>query len=309
MSDIEPFEFFTWKSPRILLDIRPIPLYLKGSIKHAISFSLIESNIIRLKRFVDKLKESKKDYPVHLIDQKGLVAEEISHEISGYYLKGGYAGFREWRKNAFNEESKLFVIGGYTGSGKTKFLQYLKSIDHQVIDLETLASHKGSAFGSNPKQKQPTHESFQNELLSLWLSFDLKYPIWIEEKGPFLGKAGIPEELQSKMKNALLIHLEAPFDKRLDTILKDYDHLRGNELRSAIQLLEDRMGMSQNHQALHFHDTGERRKCFELLLKYYDHAYEQRRQENWKNSIVAIPYHNEDYRTVYNKMLKLIKIF
>ena len=41
------------------------------------------------------------------------------------------------------------------------------------------------------------------------------------------------------------------------------------------------MGISQNHKALHYHDTGQKTKCFELLLNYYDSAYDRRRRTYW----------------------------
>jgi len=40
-----------------------------------------------------------------------------------------------------------------TGSGKTEILNNLKNRGFQVLELETLAHHKGSAFG--PWEKQP----------------------------------------------------------------------------------------------------------------------------------------------------------
>jgi tRNA 2-selenouridine synthase len=40
----------------------------------------------------------------------------------------------------------LKILGGYTGTGKTEILHSLKE-GQQVIDLEGLANHRGSAFG------------------------------------------------------------------------------------------------------------------------------------------------------------------
>jgi tRNA 2-selenouridine synthase len=40
----------------------------------------------------------------------------------------------------------ILKFGGYTG-GKTEILHSLKKKGQQVIDLEGLANHRGSAFG------------------------------------------------------------------------------------------------------------------------------------------------------------------
>ena len=61
---------------------------------------------------------------------------------------GGYKAYRNWVLQQFEKPYKLNVIGGYTGSGKTEILKELLKQKHTVIDLEGLASHKGSAFGA-----------------------------------------------------------------------------------------------------------------------------------------------------------------
>ena len=62
----------------------------------------------------------------------------------------------------------MIVLGGMTGSSKTHILRYLKQSGHQVIDLEGLANHKGSAFGSLGQQAQPSTEHFANILYNEW---------------------------------------------------------------------------------------------------------------------------------------------
>src|SRR5688572_29358357 len=61
-------------------------------------------------------------------------------------LKPGYKGFRHFALEHFEKPYKLLVIGGMTGSGKTKILPFLQQAGQQTIDLEQLARHKGSAF-------------------------------------------------------------------------------------------------------------------------------------------------------------------
>ena len=65
-----------------------------------------------------------------------------------YLLTGGYKHYRRRVLDIFAEKFDIRILGGLTGSGKTKVLHQLKALGEQVIDLEGLAGHQGSAFGS-----------------------------------------------------------------------------------------------------------------------------------------------------------------
>ena len=87
-------------------------------------------------------------------------------------LKGGYKAFRKWVLSTFERPFKLRVLGGLTGSGKTDYLKNLKQSGVQVIDLEALANHRGSAFGCLSMPTQPTVEHFENSLALQLASLD-----------------------------------------------------------------------------------------------------------------------------------------
>jgi tRNA 2-selenouridine synthase len=57
----------------------------------------------------------------------------------------------------------LKILGGYTGTGKTEILHSLKK-GQQVIDLEGLANHRGSALVDRPSAT--ANNNFQNNLFS-----------------------------------------------------------------------------------------------------------------------------------------------
>ena len=77
-------------------------------------------------------------------------------------LEGGYKAYRHHVAESLGEKRKLIVLGGMTGSSKTHILRCLESIGQQVIDLELIANHKGSAFGALGQPPQPTTEHFAN---------------------------------------------------------------------------------------------------------------------------------------------------
>src|SRR5258705_11760147 len=58
-----------------------------------------------------------------------------------YTLSGGYKAYRNWVLKQFENIYNIYVLGGYTGSGKTQLLQQLASQGETIIDLEKLAGH------------------------------------------------------------------------------------------------------------------------------------------------------------------------
>ncbi|HRZ77895.1 MAG TPA: rhodanese-like domain-containing protein, partial [Bacteroidales bacterium] len=73
-------------------------------------------------------------------------------------LDGGYRSFRRLALELVQYPWKLRVLGGMTGSGKTQVLKHLQQDGLQVLDLEGMANHKGSAFGSIGQLEQPGTE-------------------------------------------------------------------------------------------------------------------------------------------------------
>ncbi|RPI68717.1 MAG: tRNA 2-selenouridine(34) synthase MnmH, partial [Ignavibacteriae bacterium] len=71
-------------------------------------------------------------------------------------LPGGYKAYRRRVHEVLEYPWNFAVIGGRTGSGKTKVLKILHDAGEQVLDLEAIAHHKGSAFGALNQPPQPT---------------------------------------------------------------------------------------------------------------------------------------------------------
>ena len=291
MPALNPKSFFLWDKPRILVDIRPIGAFRKGSMESARSNPIEEyHNIDEFlnQEFINNSKE-----PLHLIDLDGKMAKQLSILKPLDYLEGGYKYFKSWREKAFETGPQINVLGGYTGSGKTELLHFMNKNGYQVINLEAIANHRGSVFGKIRNEIQPLHEDFQNQLLKLWLNLDENKPVWIEEKGPFLGKTGIPKSLQKRMENSTIYHLQVSFEERLQYLLRIYRDFDPSDFKSALRKLELRMGTSNNHKVLQFYNSGNIEKCFELLLDYYDKGYDKRRTRDWKGTKNYL-YHRQD---------------
>jgi tRNA 2-selenouridine synthase len=79
-------------------------------------------------------------------------------------LEGGYKSYRHLVLDTLAAEREMIILGGMTGSSKTHILRHLKQQGRQVVDLESLANHKGSAFGALGQLPQPSTEQFANDL-------------------------------------------------------------------------------------------------------------------------------------------------
>lgn len=206
-------------------------------------------------------------------------------------LSGGYKSFRRWVLDSFTLPLTLRILGGFTGSRKTDILSSMKK-NHgaYVIDLERLASHRGSAFGSYGMEKQPSQEMFEN-LLATELeglkrrivaeSVDLadystkKNPIWVEDESQRIGNINIPQAFWGKMRENPVVFLETPFEERLDNICSVYGGIDKDLLVSAITRIKKRLGGLECKTAIERLLADDTRGCFEVILRYYDRLYEK----------------------------------
>ena len=103
--------------------------------------------------------------------------EKIGYK--SFKLEGGYKSYRNWVLNSFQDDRNITLIGGKTGTGKTKILKKLMSHNYQVIDLEYLANHRGSSFGGLGMTCQPSNEQFENLLAEKLLKFSRSKTIYL----------------------------------------------------------------------------------------------------------------------------------
>lgn len=89
-----------------------------------------------------------------------------------FLLTGGYKAFRHYVLQSFEIPRNIIILSGHTGSGKSDVLEHLQHLQEQVIDLEGLAHHKGSAFGGLGELPQPSQQQFENQLAFQWRSLD-----------------------------------------------------------------------------------------------------------------------------------------
>jgi tRNA 2-selenouridine synthase len=194
-----------------------------------------------------------------------------------YTLNGGYKAFRRWALTQFEKKYSLRVLGGYTGSGKTEVLKELEKNGKTIIDLEELANHKGSAFGSLGEQPQPSHEMFENRLaFRLWevSKHNTDNPeIWIEDESAHIGTVGIPKVFWQQMRDSPLYFIDIPFCERVGYIEKTYSIFDKKNLIDCTLKIQKRLGGLNTKNAIQFFSENNFREAFSILIKYYDKMY------------------------------------
>ena len=162
-------------------------------------------------------------------------------------LEGGYKNYRNFVLQEFeNQQLNIIVLGGKTGSGKTAILHELAKQGEQIIDLEALAHHKGSAFGWIGEEKQPSSEQFENNLYTVFSKIDPQKRVWVENESSTIGSVFIPQPFWKQMKNAPLVHLEVPFEQRVKHLIENYTATEREDLKQSFQKITSKLG----HEAL-----------------------------------------------------------
>ncbi len=210
-----------------------------------------------------------------------------------YVIDKGYKAYRHEALNNFNMGS-LIILGGYTGSGKTHILQQLKAAGQQVLDLEGLASHKGSAFGNIGMDKQPTTEQFENNLYWQWRHFDFNKPIWVEDESPNIGDVNIPIQLFQKIRNSEVLFVEISKEERAKLLVNEYVLGDKAQLTNGINRISKRLGYDITQKAHNYLDKNNFYEVALLMLTYYDKYYKRGMKKRDENRIKLIPLKNTD---------------
>jgi tRNA 2-selenouridine synthase len=217
-------------------------------------------------------------------------------ETSGlniYIIKSGYKAYRHFNRSAFSKAQHLIVLSGHTGSGKTDILKSLEKFGHQIIDLEGLANHKGSAYGHIGQQEQSTNEQFENNLAQAWSALDLNKTIWIEDESVNMGKNGVPDTLFNIMRTTKVIRIDISQHVRAKRLVKEYACFSKEKLAEATRRIESRLGGLKTKEALKALENNEYELVAEITLVYYDKAYLKGLEKRKPESIIEVKI-NED---------------
>ncbi|MFT3885813.1 MAG: tRNA 2-selenouridine(34) synthase MnmH [Flavobacteriales bacterium] len=211
-------------------------------------------------------------------------------------LRGGYKAFRAHVLRELERPPDLCVLGGYTGTGKTAVLGHLQRSGEQVIDLEALARHKGSAFGAIAGTPQPTTEHFENLLWQAIRGLDPQRHVWIEDESPMIGHVRVPNSLIVRMRRSPLYFAEMPAAERVERLMQDYGQVPSEVLAENVLRIQKRLGPQHAKAALEALAAGDLRTVASIALRYYDKAYLRGLAERDPATIITMPASAGDLR-------------
>jgi len=224
-------------------------------------------------------------------------------DLEVYVLDGGYKSYRRHVLEYLSEKNKMIVLGGMTGSSKTHILRFLKNNKQQVIDLEQLANHKGSAFGALGQPPQPTTEQFGNSLFDDLRKLNKELPFWVEDESRNIGSVFMPDSFYLNMQETATIVIEMDMNTRLPRLIQEYSGYPPVELKSSILKISKRLGGDKTNDAINAVETGNFAKAIEIVLYYYDKAYLYELKKKNSKNIVYVKTDTDDIETNAFKVL------
>ncbi len=208
-------------------------------------------------------------------------------------MEGGY---RAYRRRVIDDLAVLpatlsfRVVCGRTGCGKSRLLRELDALGEQVLDLEALASHRGSVLGDLPDEPQPPQKLFESMLWQALRGYDPARPVFVEAESKRVGVLHVPDALIARMREAPTLRIEATVATRTRLLLDEYDHL----VQDAPRLL-DRLqclgGLHSGETLAHWRalvDSGQWELFVSTLLEqHYDQAYDRSMFRNYNGHLDA----------------------
>lgn len=225
--------------------------------------------------------------------------------IKTHSLKGGYKAYRHKVLDSFKNPLKLVLLTGCTGSGKSDVLRALKLCGEQVIDLEILASHKGSAFGGLFMNPQPTTEQFQNELFEEILLLDPNRRIWVEDESIAIGHIFLPREFWEQMTNSPLVQMDVNKEMRIHRLVTEYGGADQSEFLAIMSKITKKLGGQNFKLAKELLQQNDMPAVMNILLTYYDKAYLNSIDKRRDRVKKVVTWHGENIDALVKELLAI----
>ncbi|MFT5054462.1 MAG: tRNA 2-selenouridine synthase [Oceanospirillaceae bacterium] len=203
-------------------------------------------------------------------------------------LEGGYKSYRNYLLDQLAGLKNLVILAGPTGSGKTAILHEMKNSGAQIIDLEGLATHRGSVFGSIGLPKQPSNQQFQNDLFAEMVNMDFTKPIWVESESLTIGSVYLPQSFWDSMNGSPSVEIGMSREERVIRLVNEYGKMPVADLKDSIVKIQQNFGGNRVKESLQSLAENNFARVAELLLEYYDKRYEFGRERNRSGAEVTV---------------------
>ncbi len=213
-------------------------------------------------------------------------------EFAGIYawkLIGGYKAYRHYilEKMEGQLPNKAVVLHGMTGVGKTEILKLLKRKGYPIIDLEEMAGHRGSIFGTIGLGEGHNQKAFDSLLYKGLQEIAGADYFLVEAESKRIGKAVQPEKLMDIKFKGVNIYIHTPMEQRVKLLVEEYVLPYQNEawyhekisvsMERVLKRVKDLEIRNRMEESVSSHNYQE---LIPLLLEhYYDPRYDYARQD------------------------------
>jgi len=260
--------------------------------------SLLDNLFINIDSYKN-ISKNNKDFPIRIYCSRGgMRSQSIAWLLEKFKLnlvtlKGGYKIYRKWVLDSFSKKFNIVVIGGKTGTGKTRLLSLLEKYKYQTIDLEGFACHRGSTFGGLGMNEQPSNEQFENKIAEKLNSFKSINNIFVEAESANIGKCKIPHEFFNQMKTARRIEILRSESNRLKELIDTYSVFKKGDLQESVLRIKKRLGPQRTKKALESIEMERWEIVCRSVLDYYDKCYEY--EKVGKDNITTLDLTDKNY--------------
>jgi tRNA 2-selenouridine synthase len=203
-------------------------------------------------------------------------------------VDGGYRAFRRQvvtDMETLPRKLRFHVIAGRTGSGKSLILQRLQAAGAQVLDLEAIASHRGSVLGLMPDTTQPSQKRFETLVWDALRRADPARPVFVESESKRVGQCHVPDVLIERMRASPGTRIEMGVQARAALLLREYRHFVADR-PALFDRLERLVPLHGRARIGAWRDLAiaDRWTEFvvELLQAHYDPAYDRSMRNNYQ---------------------------
>lgn len=200
--------------------------------------------------------------------------------VNAVQLVGGYKAYRNYlleKLEKFDYNIHFIVLYGLTGVGKTEMLQQLAQEDYPVLNLEDLAQHRSSVFGSVGLQPR-SQRMFEALLVQQLDEFKRNKitTIFIEGEARKVGSIILPEKLFQRMNEGTKVFIETDITNRVNRIVNEYftSPEKIKHITAIIPYLKEALGKKQVEELLQLMEGQKYDEVSRILLEeYYDKRY------------------------------------
>lgn len=234
---------------------------------------------------IDKIRKIADNKEIVLYCWRGGLRSKAMCELLGlagihsFRLLGGYKAYRKHINHYFNGSLNynFIVLYGLTGVGKTEILRKLHTKGVPTLNLEDLAVHRGSVFGSVGLSQQPSQKKFETALYTVLNQYQDNQFIFVEGESRKIGKLVIPEQVFNSMQRGKRVLVYDLISNRVNRILQEYTKGLNHNIRQleiAIKNLQRRIGKSKVEELIALLQQENFTEVIkELLVNYYDKLY------------------------------------